>query len=594
MSSRIVDRPSGALRMLGDLYRRYPWRSSVVLGALLVASVLDGLGLSTLLSLINLADAAGSGGQAVLVGGDDASLPERMIAGLLQAVGLEPTLFVLLLLGAGLVLGKTAIVLLANRQVGYAVAQVATDLRIDLLRAIGASRWRYYLSKPVGTLTNAMATEAQRSSEGFLQGAVMATQLITAAIYMVVAFLISWQVTLAAMVLTTGVLAGLHVFVRAAGRAGRRQTGLLKTILSVMTDQLAAIKPLKAMGREEQFDALMSMQTRELNRSLRKQVFSKEAIRALQEAAVVILAILGLFIMLGVMNMELAAVMMLIFVLARMVSLLSKTQRAWQLTEISESAYWSLIDAIDEARAEREQRSGRLTPSLDRGIHLDHVAFAHPGVDVFEDLELTIPAGRLTVITGPSGSGKTTLVDLVAGLLRPDRGRVLVDDVDLEAIDQAHWRSLIGYVPQDPLLVNDSVINNITLGAPDLSRADVERALDQADALDFVNAMAEGLDSAVGEKGGRLSGGQRQRIALARALVHRPSLLILDEATSSLDRESELAVLATVDNLKGYLTLLAVTHQQPMLERADHAWRLSEGVLMPADLVSPASGRLEA
>ena len=587
MSSPGPHRPSGALRMLGHLYRRYPWRSSMVLAALLVASILDGLGLSTLLSLINLADAAGSGENPVLIAGESASLPEQLIAGLFETVGLEPTLFMLLLLGAGLVLVKTVIVLLANRQVGYAVAQVATDLRIDLLRAIGASRWRYYLSKPVGTLTNAMATEAQRSSEGFLQGAVMATQLITSAIYMVVAFLISWQVTLAALVLTTGVLAGLHVFVKAAGRAGQRQTGLLKTILSVMTDQLAAIKPLKAMGREDQFDALVSMQTRELNRSLRKQVFSKEAIRALQESAMVILAIIGLFIMLGVMNMQLAAVMMLIFVLARMVSLLSKTQRAWQLTEISESAYWSLIAAIDEARAEREQRSGRSVPSLERAIRLDHVAFAHPGVTVFDDLELLIPAGRLTVITGPSGSGKTTLVDLVAGLLRPDRGRVLVDDVDLSAIDHARWRAMIGYVPQDPLLVNDSVINNITLGAPDLTRADVERALDQADALGFVSAMAQGLDTPVGEKGGRLSGGQRQRIALARALVHSPSLLILDEATSSLDRESELAVLAAIDNLKGHLTLLAVTHQQPMLERADHAWRLGDGILVPADVARP-------
>ena len=361
-----------------------------------------------------------------------------------------------------------------------------------------------------------------------------------------------------------------------------------------MTDQLAAIKPLKAMGREDQFDALVLMQTRELNRSLRKQVFSKEAIRALQESAMVILAIIGLFIMLGIMNMQLAAVMMLVFVLARMIGLFSKTQRAWQLTEISESAYWSLIDAIDQARAEREQRTGVRAPELERGIRLEHVAFSHPGVTVFSDLDLDIPAGCLTVITGPSGSGKTTLVDLVAALLRPDRGRVLVDGVDLAEIDHARWRAMIGYVPQDPLLVNDSVINNITLGAPNLTREDAERALDQADALDFVSAMAEGLDTPVGEKGGRLSGGQRQRIALARALVHSPRLLILDEATSSLDRESELAVLATVDNLKGHLTLLAVTHQQAMLERADHAWRLYDGSLSPASPVVTASGRQEA
>ena len=567
----------GAAAMLVNLFRRYPGRSAAVLGALLVASLLDGLGLSTLLSLISLSSQAGGEPGAALADTEDPSLPEQLINAAFAAVGIEPTLPWLLGLGIVLILFKTLVVLLANRQVGYAVAQVATDLRLDLVRAVAASRWRYYLSKSVGSLANAMATEAQRASEGYLHGAIMSAQLITAVVYTLLAFMISWQVTLGALALAAMVLIGLNVLVRKAGKAGRRQTGLLKTILSAMTDQLAAIKPLKAMAREDRFDTLISGQTRQLNNALRKQVFSKEAMKALQEALLVILAAIGLVIMLSVVGMTLSAAMVLIFLLARVVTLLSKGQRAWQHMAISESAYWSLDQAITEAHAEREIRRGDLELQLERAIRFDRVTFAHPDHPVFVEQSLEIRAGELTVITGPSGSGKTTLIDLVAGLLRPDAGRILVDDAELDQADQKKWRQDIGYVPQEALLVNDSVFNNITLGAPELTRENVEHALQKADALDFVGQMNGGIEAVVGERGGRLSGGQRQRLAIARALVHQPRLLILDEATSNLDQAAEQAVLTTIGHLKGELTMLAVTHQPGMLKLADRVYRVCDG-----------------
>jgi len=567
----------GTSDMLVSLFRRYPARSAVVLLALLMASLLDGLGLSTLLSMISLSSQLGNETDAVLSDTEDPSLPEQLINSAFGAVGIEPTLPWLLALGIVLILGKTLVVLLANRQVGYAVAQVATDLRLDLVRAVAASRWRYYLSKSVGSLANAMATEAQRASEGYLQGAIMSAQLITAVVYTALALMISWKVTLGALVLAALVLGGLNILVRIAGKAGRRQTGLLKMILSAMTDQLAAIKPLKAMAREDRFDTLISGQTEQLNRSLRKQVFSKEAMKALQEAMLVILAAIGLVIMLAVIDMTLSAAMVLIFLLARVLTLLSKAQRAWQHMAISESAFWSLAEAIDEARNEREPQRGELEPHLEQGIRFDSVSFAHPDHPVFDSQSLEIRVGQLTVITGPSGSGKTTLIDLVAGLLRPDSGQLSIDGVDLNTIDHRLWRRSIGYVPQEALLVNDSVFNNITLGAPDLTRQDAERALQKADALSFVAEMNGGLDASVGERGGRLSGGQRQRLAIARALVHEPRLLILDEATSNLDQASEQAVLATIGHLKGELTMLAVTHQPGMLKLADRIYRVCDG-----------------
>jgi ATP-binding cassette, subfamily C, bacterial len=560
-----TDKPTpGALPMFGAFLRAYPGRSAAALLSLLLAGLLDGLGLSTLLSMLSIATG----------GSDDPSLPERAALEVTAWLGVTPTAATLLLLAVALISTKAAMVLVAQRQVGYTVAHVATDLRLSLIRAVMASRWRYYLSQPVGRLSNAIATEAERASVGYLQGAMMTTYFINSLIYTIVALLLSWQASIAALVAGATLLAGLQVLVRISGRAGRKQTLLLKSLLTSMTDQLGAAKALKAMARERHVDSLLSGQTRQLKSALRRQVISKEAVAALQEPLLAILVGIGFFIFVVQLEMSLPEVLVILFLLARVVNFLAKAQRAYQNMAITESAYWSLREAIDEAERERETAQGERAPSLEREIRLDSVSFSHDVRPVLHELSLVIPAGELTVITGPSGAGKTTLVDLVVGLLDPDDGRILVDGVPLAEIDRYAWRRQIGYVPQEPLLVNDSVLRNVTLGEPGFSEADARAALEAADAWEFVSVLPQGMNSSIGERGGQLSGGQRQRLAIARALVHRPRLLILDEATSNLDPDSEAAVLETIERLKGRLTMLAVSHDEGLVRAADHVARL--------------------
>ena len=557
----------GALPMLLAFARAYPGRTTLALTALIVAGLLDGLGLSLLLSMLNLATGVE----------DEPSLPEQIALDLVDWLGLEPSLVVLLSLGVGMIGIKAIIVLLANRQVGYTVAHVATDLRLNLVRAVMHSRWRYYLSQPVGKLSNAMATEAHRASEGFYHGAVMATQGISALIYAGLALMISWQASLIALVFGGVLLGLLHFLVRMAGGAGRRQTGLLKTLLSAMTDQLGAVKPLKAMGREDHVDKMLSGQTRELKKALKNQVLAKASLIALQEPMLAILVGIGFFFFLVQMNMPMATVMIMIFLIARSVNHLAKGQRAWQHMAISESAYWSLFHTIEEAESQQEPPRGFRQPSLESGIEFKAVDFRYGERAVLNQISLRIEHGRLTVLTGPSGSGKTTLVDLVAGLLHPDAGQILIDGVDLSDVDHRRWRRMIGYVPQDPLLINDTVLANLSLGDPELGKDEAMAALRLADAWEFISQLPMGLETVLGERGGLLSGGQRQRLAIARALIHRPALLILDEATSNLDGESEAAVIKTVNKLKGQLTMLAVSHDHGLVEAADQVISLRDG-----------------
>jgi ATP-binding cassette subfamily C protein len=216
---------------------------------------------------------------------------------------------------------------------------------------------------------------------------------------------------------------------------------------------------------------------------------------------------------------------------------------------------------------------------VDTDIRLCDVSFAHDEKRILDGVSIEIPAGSMTTLIGPSGSGKSTVLDLIMGLQRPTEGQVLVDGVDLAGVDMRDWRHRIGYVPQETLLLHDTVLNNITMGDQELGEAEARAALEAAEAWEFVAAIPGAMHAVVGEGGARLSSGQRQRIMLARALAHRPRLLVLDEATSALDPASEADICKTLQHLKGTLTILAVSHQPALAEIADRVYHLSEGHL---------------
>ena len=316
-----------------------------------------------------------------------------------------------------------------------------------------------------------------------------------------------------------------------------------------------------------------------MNRALKRQVLSREALRVSHEPLLTIVVAMGLYVTLVQWELSFAKVMVLVLLLAQVLSRFGKVQRQYQEMVIFESAYWSLEATIQAAQQAREKMGGDLVPYFTRAIQLDQVSFAYGDRPVLREISLTIPHGSFISIVGSSGVGKTTVADLVIGLLQPQKGRIWIDDLPLNQINMSLWRAMIGYVPQESLLLHDTIFRNVTLGDPDLGKADVENALQAAGAWEFVEALPEGIDSSVGERGTALSGGQRQRIAIARALVRRPKLLILDEATSALDQENEMGICTTLRQLRGEFTILAISHQSAFVDTADRVYRLENGVV---------------
>lgn len=564
------------MRLLFSFARQYPWQCVIVFVCLLFAGMGEGVGLSTLLPLLSLATNQSSGA----IGDSGAA---RVLAGALHTIHLEPTMPAMLAVIIFSLIVKAILTLLASRQVGYTVAHIATDLRLALLRALSMSRWSYFLRQRSGGMANAVATEATRSATAFQNGATVISLLTQSWIFLGVALLVNWQAALIALGIGALIFMVLRGMVSMARRAGGRQQRLFRSLLSLLTDSLQSLKPLKSMARETEIDHLLERDTRKLNKAMRKEVLSKEALKAVQELLIGLVLVVGVYVSLVHWHMRLPGVMVLAVVLARMLTKVSKVQQEYQKLVVCESFYWSLQASIVEAQSEAERAFGARQPTLESGIRLQDLSFGYDGERVLDSLDIEIPAGRVTALIGHSGAGKTTTVDLIIGLLRADAGRVLIDGVPIDDIDIRAWRGMIGYVPQDTVLLHDSILNNVTIGHADLTEEDAVWALQKAGAWDFVRDLPEGLDTVVGESGSRFSGGQRQRIVIARALAHRPKLLILDEATSALDPATEKAVGKTLRDLGEDYTILAISHQSMLLEIADRVYRIEDGRATPVD-----------
>ena len=544
---------------------------------LTLAGLSEGFGLITLLPLLEL----------TLDSGQTTAVSSAMRRGL-AAIGLQPTLGTMLLIILAAMTAKGLLLWFGMREVGYTVAGVAADLRHRLLEALVRARYSFFHEQPAGNIVAAAATEARRAAWAYREACHVFADSVQAAAYVAVIFLVDWRIALLAPVVGGAMWLILWGMVRLSRRAGQVQTDAMKGLMSGLNGLLPNIKSVKAMAREARLTRYLDQEIHRYERAERNAVMALETSTSFREPIIVLAMVTGLyFAMAEDSTLQFTAVVALAIFAYRTLLILGRVLHHYQGMVSGEAAYWSLLAQIEAAEAAAEpfrDRGGEATavPRFEQELSFEGVSFGYEDEAILQDISLRLPAHSLVTLCGPSGAGKTTLVDLLVGLMPPDEGRILIDGRPLTELPMRSWRRTIGYVPQELMLFPGSIADNVTLGDDSFTRDEVERALRAAGCWEFVTSHRDGLDREIGERGRKLSGGQGQRLMLARALVHQPQLLILDEATTGLDPVTEDAVCSTVLDLRDHMTIVAISHQPRLREVSDMVVRLEAGRVVEA------------
>ncbi len=548
---------SARVQMAGFFYDRYPRQALMMLGAFGVAGLLETVGIVSILPLLEFILDQNSHSPVRLVIEDTFSL---------LGVQLTPNLIFGFLI---LVFGLKAIVHLGlMRYISFTTAKLGYDQRNEFLHLLIDARWQFYTNRSLGQFVNTALFESAKGSACFAALCQIIENFFRATLLLVGATFISWHVSFAALVLGVILWMGLSLLIRIAQQTGLATTNANKNLSKRLSDALHNIKPLKAMGLGGRVFDPIEVQSFILFQSYARQLLAKYALPILREPLIVIFILGGIvgFTNLGV---PFSNLMILAALFYRAVNSWGVLQQNLQTLATNESFFWSFRENVRDASNQQEAHKGTDSSSFMKSVCFQGVNFSYENKIVLKNASFQICQNQLTVLIGASGVGKTSIADLVCGLNQAQSGSITVDGVNIQNLDIANWRGLIGYVAQEFFVLNDTLRMNIAMYDPSISDEDIWKALDEAGASEFVREFPNGLATQMGERGMMLSGGQRQRISLARALVRQPRLLILDEATTALDPETEARICMTLKEISSRIAILAISHQKAIINSAD-------------------------
>ena len=573
-------RSSGAFAGAGELTRELvayaPRKSILALLLLLTAGVTEAFGLLMIVPLLYLAGFAAPSGERSPVA--------EAMAHAADAAGVEWTLSTVLVVFLVLSAVRSAVawqreVLLAGMRLGF-----VDRLRRKLYAAIAGAKWGDLLGRRQSDMQHVLTRDVDRVGQGaFLMLQLTVTALLALA-QLALAALISPSVTAVALAAGAVLVALTRPLVRRSRTLGEALTGANRALYGSVTNFLGGLKLAKGHNAEgphvRHFEEIVAT-TRK--RQLEFTRIDSTVRAGLNLGAAFALAVL-IWFALSTAALPLPELLLLVLIFARvMPGLFRLQQNAQQLAHVLPAyAHVRVMRRMLEEAAETPAGDGKPGMELRRALTVRNVSFVYEaaagtGGAALENVALDVPAGKMTAVAGPSGAGKSTLADLLLGLLEPGRGEVCIDGVPLTGSNARRWRDSVAFVPQDPYLFHDTIRGNLRWAYPEATEAEMWQALRLAAADGFVAALPEGLDTVAGDRGGRLSGGERQRITLARALMKRPALLVIDEATAQLDAENERWILAALQSLRGRTTVVAIAHGPALLEAADGIVLLQSG-----------------
>lgn len=459
--------------------------------------------------------------------------------------------------------------------------RVLLDLRRQLFRHMMRLELGHHERTPTGRSVSRLTSDIQAVNQLVVEGA---TSLVINGLSLIGVIIIltvyDWKLAIAAFLIFPILAVGTGWFRVKATAAYRVTRERVATVLTVLQETLSGVRVVQAHGRQEE----ARRRFREANADYRKANMTTVTVSGIYFPAVELLAALGTALVLWyggnrVLDTDLSVGVMVAFI-GYLASFFDPIQQLSQLYNTFQSAMAALekIFGVLETDPGISDRPNPVDlPDISGHIRLDHVSFGYGREYVIRDVSLDIAAGSTVALVGATGAGKSTLAKLIARLYDPDEGVVSVDGIDLRDVREESLRSEMGIVPQEGHLFSGTIADNVRFAHPQATDDEVRRALDTVGALEFVDSLPDGVDTDVQERGARLSAGQRQLICFARALVPDPKLIILDEATSSIDIGTERRIEEALDRLLVGRTAVVIAHRLSTIRRADRIVVVDDG-----------------
>ena len=458
-------------------------------------------------------------------------------------------------------------------------ARLTADCRAGAFADFTAASWAAQSQRGEAELTDLFQRHVSKAtasiaplSQGF-SAACTLLALVTAAFVL--------DPVSAALLVAAGAMlfAAMRPFGGLAKRLARRQIEAGREYAAFSLEAVATSLEMRSFGVGTQVSQRLAQSTDREVSPQRKAMFLKQVVTTSYQTATVLLLLGGLFAVYALIDRPLATLGAIVVILVRSLNQATAVQAAYH--SLSENA--PFIVNLNRERAALRQSApehGMAQVHEPGPFRFHHVSYSYGEASTaLTDVSFEVEPGEAIGIIGPSGSGKSTLIQLLLRLRWPDAGRYLIGDTDAAEIDDESWFSHIAFVPQESRLISATVAENIAFYRPDVAMHDIHLAAKRAHIHDEILELPHGYDSVLDQRGGGLSGGQRQRVCIARALVRRPSLLVLDEPTSALDLRSEALVHETFTELKGEVTLFAIAHRLSTLNSCDRIMVMGEGRL---------------
>jgi len=450
----------------------------------------------------------------------------------------------------------------------------------DLLSSIFKAEWIFFSKIKLGSLLNSLSTELPRVGDTVGHITSLIAQILQLIIYISIPLYINFKMTIIVLLFFLSFFIFLRILNKISYSLGKQNTQTANKTLSFLTEAISSLKLIFSYSKQANTkSAYFKLFDKHVDITLRSQVLS-----------IIITKIFLPLLMLGVVisvGYSLSTGIVFSEAVAVMWSLLLSLPVCISIFQLSVSfknfvnSFEQIKNIMKEAKKHPLKLSNLTVKKFDKQMMLKNVYFSYPGRNsTLRNVNLSIKKNKITALVGSSGSGKSTILDLVMGLQKPLKGKIYIDEKDISTINLEKYRNIIGIVPQEPFLLEISIKDNLLWGLQEnhsVTEQHVWKALKLAKADDFIKKLPKGINTIVGSRGNSLSGGQKQRVALARALIRKPEILILDEATSSLDEKSEQIIINALKKISKKTTILIVTHKISLLKNVDTVYVVENG-----------------